>query len=88
MILQKFWTYELNNNNLLIDSNFGLTAVSIVLVLGTGYVNGNLSLQNALNSTNISLTIGQPINFSTINSIPIDSLEISTTGRILLIGLQ
>lgn len=88
MITQKYWTYELVGGTLNLDSTYGLTALSICLVLGTGYVNGNLSLQNGLNSTNISLTIGQPINFSTINSIPIDSLEISTTGRILLIGIQ
>lgn len=88
MITQKYWTYELSGSTLTIDSSYGLTALSVCLTAGTGYVNGNLSLQNALNSTNISLTIGQPINFSTINSIPIDSLEISTTGTILLIGIQ
>ena len=88
MINQKFWTYQLNNSDLTITESFGLSAVSVCLVSGSGTINGNLPLANGYGSTALSLTIGQPVNFSTINSIPIDNLEISTTGIIQLIGIQ
>lgn len=86
MITQKLWTYELNASNLIIDETFGLTALSIVLVSGTGTLLGNGSLNNGLTSTPINLSIGQAISIPSPSGAVFEQLTISTTGIINIIG--
>lgn len=86
MITQKLWTYELNNSNLLIDETFGITALSIVLVSGTGVLLGNGSLNNGLTATPINLAVGQPITIPSPSGAVFQQLSISTTGVINIIG--
>lgn len=84
---QAFWTYELNNDTLVITEDFGLIGLSITLISGTGQVDGGLTLSNGFASTPINLTIGQPINLF-VNTLPINNWTITTTGVVQLIGLQ
>lgn len=82
---KQFWTYELNNNTLLINSDFGLSALSLTLASGTATAKGTL-VCNGIASTEIDLTIGQPILVSTDTSSVIGDLTIVTTGVVNLIG--
>ena len=85
---QKFWTYELTAGSITIDKSFGLNAVSILLKSGTGTVLGSLTLQNGTASTPINLEMGNPLTLGGVNGVPLDGVEISTTGVISIIGRQ
>jgi hypothetical protein len=86
MITQNLWTYELNNSTLAIDETFGLTALSIVLVSGTGTLLGNGGLNNGLVSTPIILAVGQPITIASPSGAVFQQLSIATTGVMNIIG--
>jgi hypothetical protein len=87
MIVVNTWTYNLVNDILIINENFGLTNLSILLTSGTGSVTGSIAANN-LPSQPLALTIGQPLNISSGASslILLGDLIISTTGTIILIG--
>jgi hypothetical protein len=85
---QRFWTYELTAGTLTINSNFGLNAVSILLKSGTGTVTGSLILQNGTASAPINLETGNPLTLGGLNGVPLDGIEITTTGVISIIGRQ
>lgn len=83
----KTWTYNLINDSLTIDSSFGLTRLSILLISGTGSYTGSLQVKN-YPSQPIALQVGTPVNLSAEPSAPIalGDITLSTTGTILIIG--
>lgn len=87
MISQKIWTYELNNSSILIDPNFSLTKLSIVLMSGTGTITGS-EISNGIASSTINLVIGMPVLVTGDGSTPISDYLIATTGVIALIGVK
>ena len=87
MISQKIWTYELNNNSLLIDPSFSLTKLSIVLMSGFGTITGS-EICNGIASSTINLVVGMPILVSGDGTTPLSDYLISTTGVIALIGVK
>lgn len=88
MITQNIWTYELNSSTILIDSNYGLTALSLVLVSGTGTILGGASLINGVGSSQINLVVGQALTIPSQSGANLNNLTISTTGVINIIGFQ
>lgn len=80
-----FWTYKLSNDTLVITNDFGLTTLSLVLLSGTGTIQGNL-VANGISSEPLDLVIGQPVLIPTDNLSLINNWTISTTGVINLIG--
>jgi hypothetical protein len=87
-ITQNLWTKQITNSTLVIDENYGLSAVSIVLNSGTGTFLGGGSLNNAVVSSPIDLVIGQPITLGGNSGVPLDNLTITTTGVVAIIGFQ
>jgi hypothetical protein len=87
MIVIKTWTYNLVNDTIFIDENYGLTNLSILLTSGTGSVTGSLAA-NGLPSQPLALTIGQPLNISSgaSSQIILGALTVITTGTIEIIG--
>lgn len=87
MIVVKTWTYNLVNDTLVVNEDFGLTNISILLTSGTGSVTGSLAA-NGLQSQPLTLTIGQPLNISSgaSSQIILGELTITTTGTIEIIG--
>jgi hypothetical protein len=87
MIVIKTWTYNLVNDTLIVNENFGLTNLSILLTSGTGSVTGSLAA-NGLPSQPLTLTIGQPLNISSgaSSQIILGELTMTTTGTIEIIG--
>jgi hypothetical protein len=87
MIASSFWTYNLINDTINIDSSYGITTISILLTSGTGSVEGTLGA-NGIASQPLALTIGQPVNISSGNNgtILIGALVITTTGTVEIIG--
>lgn len=88
MITQNLWTYTLSNNTLVIDSTFGLTAISLVLNSGTGTILGGASLNNGLASTQIALVVGQPLTITSSSGTSLNNLTLTTTGDVSIIGFQ
>lgn len=86
MLTQNLWTYELNNNTLIIDESYGLTALSIVLASGDGALLGGGVLNNGLGSASIKLSVGQPISIPSPSGAVFKQLTISTTGIVSIIG--
>ena len=82
---KEFWTKELNASGLVINSSFGLTAVSLTLVSGTAFITGSLNC-NGVASTKINLVIGQSILISTDALSFVKYLKIETTGVLNIIG--
>ena len=82
---KEFWTYQLNSDEIVITSDFGLTAISIVLVSGDGTVTGSL-VCDGLASMNLFLTIGQPLLISTDALNFVNNIRIKTDGVINLVG--
>jgi len=87
-ITQNLWTKQITNETLVIDENYGLSAVSIVLNSGTGTFLGGGNLNNAVSSTAIDLVVGQPITLGSNSGAPLDNLTIITTGVVAIIGFQ
>lgn len=83
----KTWSYNLINGSLTIDSSFGLTRLSILLISGTGSYTGSLQVAS-YPSQAIPLQVGIPVNLSAEPSAPLllGELTLTTTGTILLIG--
>ncbi len=82
---KQFWTYKLINNTLIVNTDFGLTTLSLVLVSGTGSVQGTL-VCNGIASSSIELEVGIPILIATGSLSLIDDWTIITTGTINIIG--
>jgi hypothetical protein len=80
-----FWTYKLVNDSLVVTTDYGLTALSLILVSGSGSVQGSL-ICNGIESTSIDLEIGVPILISTESLSLIDEWTITTSGTINIIG--
>jgi hypothetical protein len=87
-ITQKLWTRQISNTTLLIDENYGLTAVSIILNSGTGTIVGGAILSNGVTSTPINLVIGQPITLLSDSNNPLAGITITTTGVVAIIGFN
>ena len=87
-ITQNLWTKQITNSTLVIDENYGLSAVSIVLNSGTGTFLGGGNLNNAVTSSPIDLVVGQPITLGGNSGVPLDNLTITTTGVVAIIGFQ
>ena len=87
MVISNIWTYNLVNDTLNIDENFGLTTLSILLTSGTGSIIGS-RIANNIRSQSISLTIGQAVNIvGSVNSNNlVGGLSIVTNGTIEIIG--
>ena len=88
MITQNLWTYELSNATIVIDNSYGLTAISLVLLSGTGTMLGGASLNNGAISTQISLVVGQPLTIPSQSGANLNNLTITTTGIVNIIGFQ
>lgn len=84
---QGIFTYELSAGTFNVTPANGFTAVSIVLVSGTGFVEGN-AISNGIASTQINLVVGQPLTISTSGSNVLGNFTIATTGVIAIIGKQ
>ena len=84
---QTIWTYELNNNSILIDRTYGLTIISFTLISGVGFYQG-ASLANSIASTPVNLVVGQAVTICSDSNNPLDQFLISTTGVIAIIGKQ
>jgi hypothetical protein len=84
---QTIWTYELNNNSILIDRTYGLTIISFTLISGVGFYKG-ASLANSIASTPVNLVVGQAVTICSDSNNPLDQFLISTTGVIAIIGKQ
>jgi len=80
-----FWTYKLSNDTLLVDTSFGLTTLSLVLLSGAGTVQGNL-ICNGIPSEALDLVVGMPVLINTDSLSLIDNWTIATTGVINIIG--
>ena len=87
MIVVKTWTYNLVNSTIVIDENYGLTSLSILLTSGSGSVTGSLSA-NGIASQPLALTVGQPLNISSglSSQIILGALTITANGTIEIIG--
>jgi hypothetical protein len=84
---QTVWTYELNNNSITIDRNFGLTIISFTLISGVGFYQG-ASLANGIASSPVNLVVGQAVTICSDSNNPLDQFLISTSGVIAIIGKQ
>lgn len=88
MITQNLWTYKLSNSTIVIDSTYGLTAISLVLNSGTGTILGGASLINGVASSQIDLVVGQALTIPSQSGASLNNLTITTTGVINIIGFQ
>jgi len=87
-ITQNFWSYELINSTLIIDSTFQLTSISLILTKGTGTFQGS-AVAGGLPSTLISLFPGMPITLSADSDNFISNLQIDATGGVIsILGKQ
>lgn len=83
---QKIFTYVLVGGTLTILEEYGLTAVSLLLIGGGGSYVGSKSL-GAINSTPIPLSVNTPVTITAEDSKFIDGLVINgTAGNIQIIG--
>ncbi len=87
-ITQNIFTYQLSAGTLVIDSTYGLTAVSMVLISGTGSFTGLATLNNGVASTPIDLVLNQPISLPSPSGAPLNNLTITTTGVVSILGYQ
>jgi hypothetical protein len=87
-ITQNIFTYQLSAGTLIIDTTYGLTAISMVLTSGTGSFTGLLVLNNGVMSTPIDLVLNQPISIPSSSGAPLNNLTITTTGVVSIIGYQ
>jgi hypothetical protein len=88
-LTKTIWTYTLINSNLTIKSDLGISALSIVLVSGTGNVLGGQTLSDLSGtyaSQPIDLVINQPLLISSDTLAVLSDIEISTTGTINLVS--
>jgi hypothetical protein len=82
---QEFWTKELSVGSITITDVFGLTALSFVLISGTGTYEGSVTV-GGVPSTAINMVIGQPVTITTDSNNPINGFTITTTGVVAIIG--
>ena len=87
-VTQNLWTYEINNDTLVIDETFGLTQLSFVLNSGTGQFSGSLQLTNGVSSEPINMVVGQPITIPSNSGTALNNITISTTGIVAILGFQ
>ena len=88
MANQKIWTHQLSGSQLIIDSSFALTQVSVLCGTGNTTIQGNAEL-NGIPSDPISLTQGQSVTFGLPTNINvIDYLDIQASGRTQITGVQ
>jgi hypothetical protein len=88
-LVKQFWTFVLDNDSITITSDLGLSALSIVLVSGTGTVQGGLTIQDnsgVYASVPLDLVINQPILLPADGLAIISNIEIVTNGVINLVG--
>ena len=72
---QQIFTTVLTNDVLLIQEEYGVSAVAIKLVCGKGFYIGNKSL-GLIVSTQIDLVVGQSVTISTEQTKYVDMLSI------------
>jgi hypothetical protein len=85
LVTKKIWTQTLVNGTIVIDSNYGLSEISVLLLNGTGDLLGN-ALVNGLPSVSFPLVIGVGVSISTGSNSLLDSITITTTGTVALMG--
>ena len=85
LVTKKIWTETLVNGTIVIDSTYGLSEISVLLLNGTGDLLGN-ALVNGLPSTSFPLVIGVGVSISTGSNSLLDSITITTTGTVALMG--
>ena len=85
MNIQTIWTYSLQNDSIVITSDFNFTRVSFILISGTGKYKGGLTA-NGVASTFCDLVVGQSIQIDISTSSIINNIELTTTGEIQIIG--
>lgn len=87
-ITQNFWTYDLTNSVLVIDSSFALTSISLILITGTGTLVGTVN-SGGLASTPVNLIIGMPVTVYSDSNNVISGLTIDASlGQVSIIGKQ
>lgn len=85
---EKFWTKELVNGSLTLDSSYGFTFVSLVLTTGTATLTGTATV-NGTASGAINLTVDQPVTIQASPSGIIDSLVlVASSGTVQIIARQ
>lgn len=85
-IIKKIWTQQLTASTITIDATYGLTQLSILLVSGTGSVEGS-AYAGAINSAPITLPVGVGFNVGSGSSNALlDGVTITTTGVVALVG--
>lgn len=82
---QEFWTKELSADTITITDAFGLTALSFVLISGTGTYQGSVSC-GGVPPTAINMVVGQSVTVTTDSNNPINNFTITTTGVVAIIG--
>jgi hypothetical protein len=85
LVTKKIWTQTIVNTTLVIDSSFGLSEISILLLNGTGAVLGD-AIVNGLPSNSFPLVVGVGVGISTGSNSILDSITITTTGTVALMG--
>lgn len=85
LVTKKIWTQTLVNGTIVIDSTYGLSEISILLLNGTGDLLGN-ALVNGLPSVSFPLVVGVGVSISTGSNSILDSITITTTGTVALLG--
>jgi hypothetical protein len=78
----KIFTKVLSGTSLLVESNYGLRSVSVVLVSGTGSVTGDL-LVDGLTNDPIPLVVGQSVTVSVEGSQILDGLTVNATSGVI-----
>lgn len=87
MITSKTWTYQLINDSITINGDFGLTILSVLLMSGDGTLSGSLTVSE-IPSQPLPLVLGQPLKVSDgkQGQTLIDGITISTTGIVYIMG--
>lgn len=87
-ITQNFWTYQLNNSVLIIDSSFSLTSISLILVTGTGTLQGTVNA-GGIASDPVNLIKGMPVMVYADSNNVISGLTIDASlGQVSIIAKQ
>ena len=86
-VTSKTWTYTLAAGSITIDGSYALNVVSILATSGSVQILGTL-MPNGVPSTPIILQEGEAgtISAGSNNSLPLDSVTITTLGVASLMG--
>lgn len=85
MINSNIWTYTLTSSTLLIDEDFDLVVLSILVTSGSCTIIGGLNAAG-LPSQPIVLTEGQSLNVSSSGSYILTGITITSSGTTILTG--